>query len=263
MCTPLAAGAATFASGAIGAVGQHSSQQSAYNDQVANVARQNAQIAKEWDYTLKERDRDWTSQLAIWNAKRAEYGQTLEQNASAADRAYASEQLRLNDMYSSAAFGQQAMLEQLMQSRGGNLASGQSGRSVGKMDQAMLAAFGRNNATIAQNLSNSRNAMIRANDNTRQDLNAANMRAWRQVQFAPQPTTAPVKPMYMNNPTNPGSTGLMIGLAQAGLSGFNAFSSMKAPSGYNGGGGGSGGGTNWNTNTFGISPLSNNPYTFR
>lgn len=261
MCDPISAGVATFASGAVGAFGQHDAQQRAYRDQVASVDRQNEYTRRQWDYTLKERDRDWMNQLAIWNAKRAEYGATLDQNAQAADRAQASEQLKLNDMFNAAWFGQQDMLSSLIQARGGNLASGQSGRSVAKMDQSTLAAFGRNNATIAQNLSNARNSMIRANDYTRQQLNAANMQAWRQVQFAPQPTTAPVTPMLGAYPSNPGSTGLWTGLLGAGLSGFNTYSSMKAPPSGNIGGGGSAG--SWNTNTFGISPLSNNPYTFR
>ena len=229
MCDPISAGVATFASGAVGAFGQHSASQRAYDDQVAAVDRQNALTRKQWDYTLKERDRDWMNQLSIWNAKRAEYGATLDENARAADRAQASEQLKLNDMFNAAWFGQQDMLGQLVQARGGNLASGQSGRSVAKMDQSTLAAFGRNNATIAQNLSNARNSMIRANDSTREQLNAANMRAWRQVQFAPQPTTNPVTPMLGAYPSNPGSTGLWTGLASSALSGFGTYASMKAP----------------------------------
>lgn len=231
MCDPITAGVSTFASGALGAVGQHQGQQRAYNDQVASIDAQNALTRRQWDYTLKERDREWTSQLAIWNAKRAEFDQTISENHDAASRAYSSEQQRLNDQYAAAAFGQQDQLAQMIQGRGSVAASGQSGRSVAKMDQAMLAAFGRNNATIAQNLSNSRNAMIRANENTRQDVNAANMRAWRSVQFAPQPTTAPVTPQLSPYPTNPGSSGLMIGLAQAGISGLGSYASMKAPMG--------------------------------
>ena len=234
MCDPITAGVSTFASGALGAVGQHQGQQRAYNDQRASIDAQNALTRRQWDYTLKERDREWTSQLAIWNAKRAEFDQTISENHDAASRAYSSEQQRLNDQYASAAFGQQDQLAQMIQGRGSIAASGQSGRSVAKMDQAMLAAFGRNNATIAQNLSNSRNAMIRANENTRQDVNAANMRAWRSVQFAPQPTTAPVTPQLSPYPTNPGSSGLMIGLAQAGISGLGTYASMKAPSASSG-----------------------------
>ena len=229
MCDPITAGVSTFASGALGAVGQHQGQQRAYNDQVASIDAQNALTRRQWDYTLKERDREWTSQLAIWNAKRAEFDQTISENHDAASRAYSSEQQRLNDQYAAAAFGQQDQLAQMIQGRGSVAASGQSGRSVAKMDQAMLAAFGRNNATIAQNLSNSRNAMIRANENTRLDVNAANMRAWRSVQFAPQPTTAPVTPQLSPYPTNPGSSGLILGLAQAGLSGVGTYASMKAP----------------------------------
>ena len=239
MCDPVTAGVATFASGAMGAVGQHQSQQSAYQDQLSAVNRSNNQMAREWDYTLKERDRDWSNQLTIWNAKKAEYAQTLDENYTAAHRAFESEQVRLNEAYQSAAFGQQDMLAQLVGARGANAARGVSGRSVGKADQAILASFGRNNAIMAENLTSARNQMIRSNMETSRQMDAANMRAWRQVQFAPQPTTNPVTPMLNQAPRNPGSSGLWMGLGQAALSGFGTYASMKAPAA------GSGGGSSW------------------
>jgi len=144
-------------------------------------------------------------------------------------------QLRLNEAFNQAAMAKQGMLGQIIQGRGSIAASGQSGRSVAKMDQAALAAFGRNNAVISQNLVNSRNAMIRANEETRLGLNAANMQAWRGVQFAPQPTTSPVAPMLNGMPNKPSSFGLVSGLIGAGVSGFSAYNSLKAPKGYNGG----------------------------
>lgn len=254
MCDPITAGVATFASGAVGAFGQHSDQQAAYRSQVDSVNRQNEYTRRQWDYQLKERDREWTNQLAIWNAKRAEYGQTLDQNASAADRAYASEQLRLNEAFNQAAFAKQGMLAQIVQGRGSIAASGRSGRSVGKLDQAALAAFGRNNAVMAQNLSNARNSMIRANENTRLALNSANMQAWRQVQFAPQPTTPPPVPMLNGMPNAPSGWGLASGLMGAAVSGFGAYNNLKAPSGFTGSGGG--GNNVWNNSTWDVPSYS-------
>jgi len=234
VCDPITAGVSQFATGAVSAFGQHSDQQAAYRSQVDAVNRQNEYTRRQWDYQLEERDRDWTNQLAIWNTKRAEYGQTLGQNASAADRAYASEQLRLNEAFNQAAFAQQGMLGQLVQGRGSIAASGQSGRSVARMDQSVLAAYGRNNALIAQNLSNARNSMIRANEETRLGLNAANMNAWRSVQFAPQPTQAPPTPMLNGMPNKPSGWGLASGLMGAAVSGFGTYNSLKAPSGFSG-----------------------------
>ena len=234
MCDPVTAGVATFASGALGAVGQHSQQQAAYQDQLAATERSNRQAAREWEYTLKERDRDWSNQLTIWNAKKAEYAQTLDENYGAAQRAYESEQIRLNEAYASAAFAQQDQLAQMIGARGSNAARGVSGRSVGRADTAILGAFGRSNALIAQNLTSARNQMIRSNYDTSREHDAANMRAWRQVQFAPQPTTAPVAPMLNQAPRNPGSSGLWMGLGQAALSGFGTYASMKAPKAFTG-----------------------------
>ena len=230
MCDPVTAGVATFASGAVGAFGQHDSQQTAYRNQVRATQRANQQTANQWNDYLKQRDFDWSNQLTIWGAKKAEYAQTLDENYTAAQKAFESEQVKLNEQFAAAAFAKQDILTQMVGARGTNAARGVSGKSVGKADQAILAAFGRNNAIMAANLASGRNQMIRNNMETSRQMDAANMRAWRQVQFAPRPTPVASQPMLNEMPQNPGSSGLWMGLGQAALSGFGTYASMKAPS---------------------------------
>jgi hypothetical protein len=92
------------------------------------------------------------------------------------------------------------------------------------MDQAMLAAYGRNNATVAANLGSARNAMIRQNQQTWHEARSANNRAWSEVALAPVPGFAPPKPQMTD-----GRGQLALGLLGAAVSGIGAFKSMKAP----------------------------------
>jgi hypothetical protein len=88
----------------------------------------------------------------------------------------------------------------------------------------MLAAYGRNNATVAANLGSARNAMIRQNQQTWNEARSANNRAWSDVALAPVPGFAPPKPQMTD-----GRGQLALGLLNAAVSGFGAFNSMKAP----------------------------------
>jgi hypothetical protein len=72
--------------------------------------------------------------------------------------------------------------------------------------------------------------MIRNSYEISRQHDSANMRAWRNVQFAPRPTPAASAPLLNDMPQNPGSSGLWLGLGQAALGGFNTYASMKAPS---------------------------------
>jgi hypothetical protein len=164
------------------------------------------------------------NRLSVWGHKRVDYFNQKDENYSAAGRAYAAEQTKLNEAYQSAAFQQQGALAELIQGRGSIAASGRTGRSVKKMDQAILAAYGRNNATVAANLASARNAMIRKNEQTRQELRGANNRAWSEVSLAPVLGVAPPKPQLTD-----GRGQLALGLLGAAVSGIGAFKSMKAP----------------------------------
>ena len=227
MCAPVL-GILSAAQGAFGAIGGFQQTQA-----------QNKAAIEQYKYALAQRKHDWMNRLSVWGHKRVDYFNQKDENYSAAGRAYAAEQTKLNEAYQSAAFQQQGALAELIQGRGSIAATGRTGRSVKKMDQAMLAAYGRNNATVAANLASARNAMIRKNEQTRQELRGANNKAWSEVALAPVLGVAPPRPQMVD-----GRGQLAMGLLGAAVSGFGAFNSMKAPDAGNVGGAGNWGQTN-------------------
>lgn len=258
MCDPISAGVATFASGALSAVGQHQGQQ-------AQADAQNASSVRNYQHALREREYNWQNQLSVWGAKRNEYYRTVDENFSAADRAYASEQMRLNEQFEAATLQKQDMLAQLIGVTGTNRASERSGRSAQRMDTAAIAAFGRNQAIMTKNLTSARAAMHqRLYDNSMQ-LQAANARAHSQVAIAPTPGLAPSQPTMVAGPSG---IGLAAGLLGAAASGFGTYSSLKAPSAGNfdsnsWGYGQTGGKQTFGSDLFTPQTSFSNPYTFK
>lgn len=222
MCDPITAGVATFAQGAIGAVGSHQSAQ-------AQADYQNEVAQREYNYNNQRQKLDWQNQLGIWAQKRLEYKQGVDENFSASDRAFASEQAQMNEQFQQALFQKQDMMQQLVGLRGTNAASERSGRSVQRLDTAAVGAFGRNNAVIAANLTSAQGAMRqRLYDNSLQ-LQAANQRAYNQVIIPPQKPMAVPQPMAVPGPSG---SSLALGIAGAALGGFGTYASMKAPKGF-------------------------------
>jgi hypothetical protein len=194
---------------------------------------QNAALLKNYKRELAIYKGKWLTEVSTYRNKKSDYYSQTSENSSAAGRAYAAEQTKLNEAYMSAAFQQQGALTELLNGRGAVAATGRTGRTAAKMDQAMLAAYGRNNATVAANLGSARNAMIRQNQQTWHEARSANNRAWSEVALAPVPGFAPPKPQMID-----GRGQLAMGLLSAAVSGFGAFNSMKAPDAGNVGGAG-------------------------
>lgn len=223
MCLPLIAGIASAASGIIGAAGAH-------QDAQAQADYQNESAIRNYKYQLAKREGEWNKTLSIWGNKKVDYQNEYSANAEAADRSYAAEQYRLNEMFQQAAFQKQDMLAQLIQSTGSIGASERTGKTVKRLETAQLAAFGRNNAVVAENLASARNAMINRNEDYRLQLQSANNRAWSNVAIAPTPDTPPPQPVMAPGPSG---LGLAAGIAGGIASGIGAFNSLKAPSAGN------------------------------
>ena len=219
MCDPITAGVATFASGALQAVGSYSSAQ----DQ-ANAA--NDAALRDYRYRNALRAAKWDTEVANYRTKIGQYKSETSANNAAAGRSYAAEQQRLNEQYYQAAFQQQGALAQLMQGQGQVQARGLSGKTAGRMNTAMLSAFGRNNAILAESLVSAKNAMKTANEDTRYKLQSANNRAWSQISVRPTPDFAPQQPTMVAGPSG---ASLALGLGSAALSGLGTYAGMKAP----------------------------------
>ena len=81
MCAPAALGVASFASGALGAVGQ-------YQSASAQAAAANAGAMRQYKYQLKVQKRQFDRERERYQVGMANYQQAVADNQDAANRAY-------------------------------------------------------------------------------------------------------------------------------------------------------------------------------
>ena len=174
----------------------------------------------------------YQAQSQAASASERAYQQQRNLNQEAANRAYQQTQLKMKGEMDKASQQAEQGLVRRLQAQGTTLAAGRSGQSIGglladaeRIEGKDLGALGMNLAYAQQDY------FFGMEDITRQQTNA-------NIQAASQRVG------------KPSAGGLVLGLAGAALSGYSAYSSLKAPSagsdrssgggggGYSGGGGG-------------------------
>ena len=213
MCAPVV-GALSLASGVMGAVGQHQSAS-------AQADAQNAAIASNYRQALKVREKNWNRERTRYAQSVAQYNMATDENLNAANRAYASEQQRLNNIYKQASFSKQDQLVKLAQATGRMAATGRRGQSVNRLDTDVVAQFGRNQAIMAQSLLGAQQAYDTRTDAIRRQQISANNQAYSQVANAPEPGVAPPRPQMVAGPS-----GLSLA-ANLGSAAVNAVGAYK------------------------------------
>lgn len=215
-------GIATAAASGLGAVSSYQSQQQ-------QAAAANAGAIRNYKYQLKVRESNWMRQKSQWENDKINYEETVADNSFAAQEGYARAQRKLNEQFKAAAFSEESDLIGLMESMGEMRASGRTGQSAQRIDNAMLAAFGRNNARKAASLTSAKQGYQQQTEDIRRQQIDANEVAFDDVTFAPQADITPPAPTMQKGPS---SLSLISGLASAGVSGFGTYQQLKAPDPY-------------------------------
>ena len=225
MCEPV-----SIISGVMGAastVAGYSQQQDATN--AANAGR-----VANYKHQLKVRENNWMRAKGNWENDKINYEETVADNSFAAQEGYARAQRQLNEQFKAAAFSEQGDMIKLLESTGQMAASGRTGRSAQRVDDSMVAAWGRNNATKAASLASSKEGYQQQVEDIRRQQRDENESAFDQVAFAPQPDMAPQKPQMEKGPSG---LGLALGLAQTGLGAWQQNEALKAPKAFDWDGG--------------------------
>lgn len=203
MCLPAAvAGILTAVTSAVSTIAQYSSQQAA-------VAQQNAVARAQYQ-----------NQMAVYRQSEQAYKQQTDLNAEAANRAYISEQQKLDFEYRKAALEATELLASSMRTQGTLLASGRSGQSIGILANDADREYSRDLATLGLNLAYANQNYLTTANGIQQQWESANNLAASQRQIKPQ---APIMQ------SGPSPLGLIAGLGGAALGGFSAFQSLSAP----------------------------------
>lgn len=161
-------------------------------------------------------------------------GQAREQiglNRDAANRAYISEQRRLDEIFSSAAMENQGLIDSLAQVQGTNNATERYGKSADRIRNIEgLGNFGRQQATLVDNLTRAVGQSRYNMDEIYRQNEVADRNTW--LPLSVPPTTQAGLPPVRSSGGGALNTALMIG--NAALSGFNTYQSLKPPSGWSG-----------------------------
>jgi hypothetical protein len=204
MCVPVVVGIITGLTSVVGSI-------AAYSQQQQEVAYQNSVNQQRYQAEVQAYERSVVA--------------TKEQyrlNAESANRAYVSEQNKLRAEYQKAITEQQSLLTSSLQTQGTILASGRTGQSVGLLMSDAERQYGRDLATLGVNLAWTENDFY---NNTQAVFNEAqsqnNVVASNQMLKPSAPIAVP----------GPSPIGLITGVAQGGLSGYSAYTSLKAPKG--------------------------------
>ena len=212
MCA-VSAGVAVAQAG-IGAIG--ASQKTAAANQA--IGAQNRASRQAYFRSIEQQNTEWNNTLKIWNQRLDQYDKQLKRNMDAAygyGGAYMGLQVRTNEQFRQAAFQSQASLNRLYQTLGTSAAAGQTGKTAERFDVASLAAFGREQAIRASNLTRSIEAQELDQTNVRRQLENANNQAYQSVAVAPKPGMRPMAPTMLAGPAAPSSLGAIVQGGQA------------------------------------------------
>ena len=221
MCEPV-----SIISGVMGAA--NSVAGFAQQQNQANAA--NASSIANYKHQLKVRENNWMRATSQWENDKINYGEEVADNSFAAQQGYADAQLQLNEKFKQAAFEQEGSLIKLLESQGEMRATGRTGNTAGRIDDAMLAAFGRNNAQRTASLVSSKQGYKQSVEEIQRQARDANETAFDNVAFAPMPDRAPMAPKMQDGPSG---LGLALGLAGAGFDAYKTYDEGRAPDGFN------------------------------
>jgi hypothetical protein len=179
------------------------------------------------------------SQSQAAKASERAYQQQRQLNAEAANTAYQQAQLKLKGEFDQAAQKSEELLVNRLQSQGTTLSAGRGGQSISSLLADAQRVEGKDLGSLGMNLANSQTDYFFSAQSIFQQQQNANVSA--ASQRTPEPSVG----------------GLVLGLAGAGLSGYSAFASLKAPTGFTSSGSTIGGvsGVNFKPSAFSMPKL--------
>jgi hypothetical protein len=139
------------------------------------------------------------------------YQEQRNLNAEAANRAYQQQQLKMKGEMDKASQQAEQGLIRRLQAQGTTLAAGRTGQSVGGLLADAERVEGRDLGTLGMNLAYAQQDYFFGMEDITRQQNAANIQAASQ------------------RLAKPSGAGLALGLAGAGLSGYQTYTSLKAP----------------------------------
>ena len=153
----------------------------------------------------------YQAQSQAARASERAYQQQRTLNQEAANRAYQQTQLKMKGEMDKASQQAEQGLVRRLQAQGSTLAAGRTGQSIGGLLADAERVEGRDLGTLGMNLAYAQQDYFFGMEDIYQQQNTANISAASQ------------------RVGKPSGAGLALGLAGAGLSGYQTYTSLKAP----------------------------------
>lgn len=166
----------------------------------AGARAQNEAARRQYKYQIEKRKRNWLQQISIYGAKINQVSQNITGAGLAAQGAYSARQFARRQKLGEASVAYSNMFTKLLQkSKFSELvASGRTGKSVGRVGTIELGDLGRGASEIARAIRQSDYQLNAANAKTRRTLGGYIRQQEAQVAFQPMETVAPPVPVMQN-----------------------------------------------------------------
>lgn len=175
-------------------------------------------------YQNQVAEAQYQQQRQAYEASQRAYQEQLQANSDAANRAYQQEQLKLQGEYDKARQQAFVLMQEKLKARGEVFASGRTGKSISLLASDAEREYGRDLANLGTNLGYAQTAYEFGMLDIESQARSANVSA------ASQRMLEPMRPARISGPS---TAGLMLGLGGAALSGYSAYSGLRAPSAGN------------------------------
>ena len=160
----------------------------------------NANARRQYKYALQKRERKHMQKLSIYNQSKVQFERAYSNIHQGLNASYSRAQTKLNQVKDKTwRENQDALMKMMQKSKFGDLlASGRSGRSIGRMGVLEAGALGRFYATKQKNLTNARFAFTEGTKLSRRRAANAQEKEFAKVAFNPSEDVAPPVPVMQN-----------------------------------------------------------------
>lgn len=225
----------SLVAGVVGSIAsyQQQQQQVSYQNAVAQQQAdyQNAVAQQQWEFSNMMAQRQFDVEMSAFTQSEQSFQQQIELNNQAANRAYVTEQEKLNFEQKQAALEAQNLMASSMRAQGTILSSGRSGQSIGLMAADASKEYSRDLAILGLNLGSayadysSGTQSIFEQAQSQQNIAQSN----RMLEpMAPIVGPQPIPIRAMSAP-RPSPLGLISNIAGAGVSAYQTQQSLQPP----------------------------------
>ena len=166
----------------------------------AQARTANANARRQYQAANNQRESNWMQSLAVYNAKINQYNQNIDNSEVSIQNAYSEAQRKKNDARARAELQYEGLYKELLETNKASdlLASGQTGRSVARLNTMELAKYGRSINALGREVLYSDREADRVAQQEAGKLIGFRDQSFTEVAFQPIPDVEPPQPVMQS-----------------------------------------------------------------